>query len=1016
MVASAAVAQTSDAPIPTAPTAAPPTPAFGPPTAASPPSNSSGDTPTTATEVVVTGSRLRSSSLTSTSPLTVVGQQEFKNIGAVGVEQVLNELPSVTASQSSGLSGLSNGTATVNLRDLGAVRTLVLVNGRRLMPGDPTGTTGASPDINIIPTQLVERVEVVTGGASAVYGSDAVAGVVNFIMRKNFQGVELDVDNNFAEHDNNNAAARGIIADSGFQEAPAGNQVHELGVSANALFGVNAPDGKGNITGYAGYRNLQPILEGKYDYSACTVSAAPGKSTVSTIYAGHACGGSSNGLFGRFNAFNPAQISAYGLPTGRLHDNPDGSQTFVTTSVPSYNYGATNYFQRSETRYTGGYFANYQVNPMLDFYSEFMFDDDQTVGQIAPSGLFAGTGANGNSYMNVNCNNPLLSAVQQSQLCGTAAGTATQVQELIGYRFASFPRDYGFEHEDYKINLGAKGQLSDAWNYDVYAQYGTTKLSNELLNDTSTTHLQNALLVDPATGQCYSGGSCVPLNIFKTNGVTQAAFNYVSVPALQTGDTIEQIVSASTTGELGRYGLKSPFADEGVGVALGTEYRRESLSFTPDVEYQTKDLSGTSPALPNSGSFDVYELFGEVRAPLAQNQPFVKDLTLDGGYRFSDYSTAGHTNTYKLQLEYAPTPDIRFRGGYNRAVRAPNVVELFKPTTVALFGGEDPCVGAKPSATIAECVATGLPASMYGKFTLGCPAGQCGDLTGGNTALKPEETDTYTGGFVFTPTMSWARGFTVSVDYFNIYVQNVINPVPATASVAACVNGNLAICSSAFHRDPSANILFGQNGYVSALNVNSGFLRTDGIDLEANYARRLSTLGLPEWGSVAFNLITTYTNSFVNQPVSGGGAYNCAGLYGLTCGTPLPKIRGKFRVSYTPATPLPVTVSAQWRYVGPVHLDANTTNPLLTNHYYGITDTADNGLHSFSYLDLSASVKLLNHLVLNFGCNNVLDKDPPTVDSGSFVGAGAAAGNGNTYPGVYDVLGRSLFVQLTADF
>ena len=526
------------------------------------------------------------------------------------------------------------------------------------------------------------------------------------------------------------------------------------------------------------------------------------------------------------------------------------------------------------------------------------------------------------------------------------------------------------------------------------------------MNDTSTTHLQNALLVDPTTGQCLSGGNCVPLNIFKAGGVTPAAFNYVSVPAFQTGDTEEQIVSGSLTGDLGHYGLKSPFADDGVGIALGTEYRREQL----------KDLSGTSPELPNQGSFDLYELFGEFRIPLVQNRPFVKDLFFEGAYRFSDYSTAGVTNTYKGQLEYAPTPDIRLRGGYNRAVRAPNAVELFKPTTVALFGGQDPCVGTKPSATLQECVATGLPANLYGNFNEGCPAGQCGDLTGGNINLKPEEADTYTAGFVLTPTQRYLKGLTISVDYYNIYIQNLITTVAGTVSVANCVNGNLATCAAAFHRDPSAHILFGQNGYVEALNTNSGFLRTDGIDVEANYSKRLSDFGLPNVGSVTLNLLTTYTNSYVTQPVSGGGTYNCAGLYGLTCANPLPKIRGKFRASYTAPTAMPVTVSAQWRYVGPVHLDANTTNPLLANHYYGITDTADNGIHSFSYLDLNATVKLLDNLTLNVGCNNVLDKDPPTVDSGAFAGAGQSAGNGNTYPGVYDVLGRSLFVELTADF
>ncbi len=1010
--ANPALAQAPDAPV--APNTPPSAPAFGPAAADLSTTNANGDKSNSVKEVVVTGSRIRAPGLTSTSPLTVVTQQAFKDIGATSVEQLLNELPAVVASQNSGLSGLSNGTSTVDLRDLNPKRTLVLVNGRRLMPGDPAGTgPGPVPDINIIPVTLIDRVDVVTGGASAVYGSDAVAGVVNFIMKKDFQGVRIDVTENFANHDNNNAVQRGLVADSGFVEAPAGNQTYQLGVNVTGVIGLNAPDGKGNVTGYVGYRNLQPILQSKYDVSACTISAAPG--AVSTIYSQHTCGGSSNGLYGKFVPTTTS--TALGGSAKTLHANPDGSQTFVTSSVPAFNYGATNYFQRSETRYTGGYFANYEVTPMLDIYSEFMFDDDKTVGQIAPSGLFAGGGANGASTYNINCNNPLLAASQQAQLCGTAAGTATQVPYLVGYRFGSFPRDYGFEHLDYKINIGARGQLDEAWGYDAYLQYGTSILSNLLQNEASTTRIQNALLVDPATGQCYVGGACAPLNVFKLNGVTPAAFNYASADAFQEGQTTEQVASAVLNGDLGHYGIRSPYATDGVGVALGGEYRREFLTFSPDQEYQTSDLSGSSPALPSQGSYDVYELFGEVRVPIVQNLPFVKELSFDGGYRFSDYNTSGITDTYKGQAEYAPTPDIRFRGGYNRAVRTPNVVELFKPQTQGLFSGTDPCVGNAPAASLAACVATGLPAAMYGKLSndLACPAGQCTVLQGGNVNLAPEKADTYTGGFVLTPTMAWARGFTLSVDYFNITVRNVITEISPTIFTTECAAGDLAICSSTFKRDPATYVIFGTQGYIRSLNTNSGFLRTDGVDLDSSYRKRLSDFGLPDLGIVSFNLLMTYTNSYRDQPVSGGATYNCAGLYGTTCGNPLPKIKGQFRATYTPPR-FPISVSAAWRYVGPVHLDEDRKQPLLIAHPYGATDTADNGLHSFSYFDMSASVKVRDGLTFNFGCQNLLDKDPPVVDSGPFAGSGQSAGNGNTYPGIYDYLGRRIFAELTADF
>ncbi len=999
----------------------PPSPAFGPGAATTSTVTNADGAPTKVNEVVVTGSRIRSPSLTSPSPLTVVGSQEFTNIGATAVEQVLNQLPSVTADQTSGLSGLSNGIATINLRDLNAKRTLVLVNGKRLEPGDPTGLyTSAVPDVNTIPSELVDRVEVVTGGASAVYGSDAVAGVVNFVMKKNFQGVELEFTDNFAQHDNNDKVARGLISDAGFVEAPAGNQVYNIDEEASALFGVNAPDGKGNITGYLGYRHLEPIVEGKYDYSACTISAAASATAAANIYDTHACGGSSNGIYGKF--VPTTGLSALGVDTShQLHANPDGTQTFVTSHVPAYNYGATNYFQRSETRYTGGYFADYKVSPMFDVYSEFMFSDDSTVGQVAPSGFFAGTGPDGTSTYNINCNNPLLAASQQAQLCGTAAGSPTQVAYQIGYRFASFPREYGFEHTDYKLNIGSRGDLGAGWSYDAYLQYGTAIVSNLAQNDASTNRLQNALLVDPATGKCFSGGACVPINVFQLNGVTQAAFNYVSAPALQAGSTVEQVASGSISGDLGQYGIKSPFADTGVGVALGAEYRRENLTFRPDEEYISADLSGTSPALPNQGTFDVYELFGEIKVPLASNRPFVKDLSFDGGYRFSKYSTAGITDTYKAQMEYAPTPDIRFRVGYNRAVRAPNVVELFKPATIGGFGGSDPCTNTakgKPTASLAACVASGLPQALYGNFlsdNFNCPAGQCSTLTGGNVNLQPEKSDTETAGFVLTPTMPWARGFTLSVDYFNIIVKNLIQAIPNDVFINECAAGQLNVCASRFHRDPTTFVIYGQTGYVSSLNTNSGFLRTDGIDVEADYRKRFTDFGLPDFGAVSISTYVTYTNSYTVQPVSGGAVYNCAGLYGLTCANPLPKIRGKARLTYIPPK-LPVTVSAQLRYVGPVHLDANTSQPLLTNHAYGITDTADNSIHSFSYFDLTASWRIKDGLSLNVGCNNVLDKNPPVLDSGSFVGTGETAGNGNTFNGVYDYLGRTLFATIKADF
>ena len=961
-------------------------------------------------EIVVTGSRIPSPNLTSVSPVTAVTQEELKLQGTTNVETLLNNLPQVFADFGGGVSNGATGTATVNLRGLGNTRTLVLVDGRRLMPGDPALPVA---DLNAIPASLVERVDVLTGGASAVYGSDAVGGVVNFIMQKNFEGVRIDGQYGFAQHKNDSSLARSVIKTAPFPiPLPDDNVIDGETSEITIALGVNAPDGKGNITAYAGYRHIEPILQSQRDYSVCSLATTSGAQP--SIYDTRVCAGSSNSAFGRF--INPNT-------GGGVSVNPNGTQTFVPfTNALRFNYAPQNYYQRPDDRYTAGFFAHYDFNDMFQVYSDLLFADDHTRAQIASSGFFIGTGSNGTSTIGINCNNPLMTVAQQNQLCGAAGGTSAVIQNSLGFRFAGIPRSDDLRHTAYRIDLGVRGQLAEGWNYDGYIQYGTTIYNEHYEGDVSVSKAQNALLVNPATGDCFVDDAnpnpttgCVPLNIFRAGGLTPAALAYVITPGFKSGETTERVANFSVTGDLGPQGFKSPLANDGVGVALGAEYRRESLSLIVDQEFASGDLSGQGgPTLGNHGSFDVYELFGEARLPLMQDQPLAKDLTVELGYRFSDYNTAANTtHTYKFGVNWSPVDDIKLRASYNRAVRAPNVVELFTPQGVGLFGGSDPC--ANRGASLAACVASGATAAQYNAGIQQCPAAQCTALLGGNPNLKAEESDTYTVGVVLQP--RWFPGFNFTADYFDIKVSNLVSSLPAL-TVSQCITSGTPAACALFHRDPSTGTIFGNQGYITAINFNTGYLKTSGVDVQANYRTQFSDWGMGEWGGLSLNFVGTWTKEYVTQPITGSGTYDCVGLYGVVCsagaqGGPIPEWRHKMRVTWT--TPWPVTLSASWRYISGVDFDANQTNPFLADPF-GRTDIPDAHIKAYSYLDLSGTWKVRDAVTLRAGVNNVLDKDPPFLDSNNFPASGPPFGNGNTYPGTYDALGRTIFFGLTADF
>ena len=948
-------------------------------------------------EIVITGTRIAQANLVTTSPVTQVTGEEITNAGVSRVEDLVNQLPQVFAGQTSTVVNGSSGTATVDLRGLGPNRTVVLIDGRRMPYGSPAI---AAADLNQIPAAMVERVEVYTGGASAVYGADAVAGVVNFIMRKNFEGVRVDAQYGFYQHENDYDGVGNVrqeIARRG-QTNPAEFQLPEDNVrdgetaQFSLVVGTDVDGGRGNITSYFTYRENNPVFQGDRDYSACALGAPNAASGPDTF----SCGGSATTANGYFTDY-----VSYGYTLNP--NNPDGEFIPYNPDVHQYNYAPINYYMRPEERYSFGVFANYELNRAAEVYTQLMFTDSSTLAQIAPSGSFFNNDS-------INCDNPLLSAQQAGLICTPAEIAAgDEVLFYVGRRnVEGGPRVQDYNLNSYRLVGGLRGDISDAWSYDLTAQYARVQYTDRYIGDFSASRLGRALLVEDVNGTptCRSvidgtDPNCVPYNPFQPGGITQEQIDYLSLPLIATGYVTNQVLTAAMTGDLGVYGVQSPWASSGMQVAFGTEYRRDYLTVNTDSGYASGDGAGQGGAFIGiAGATEARDYFAEFILPIAEGMPFAESITLDAAYRHSKYNLADDTDTYKVGLDWAPTSDIRFRASYARAVRAPNVFNFFNAQNVVLFsrGGGDPC-GAAQTATLAQCTATGVPAANYGQSFIDSPAGQYNNLTGGNPNLNAEEADTYTYGVVFTPT--FLPGFNMSIDYFDIEIEGAIGTFGANNTIDACygIGAFSSADQSACDRlnRSAGGQLWTNTGFVENLTINTGGVVTKGIDFVANYNMNLDDFGMTGMGGLAFNLTGTLLDTLENTPFDGAPGLECAGFYENNCGFGSPEWRHRFTTSWS--TPWDMNLLLTWRYHGEVE-------------HYGLSgaglDRIDRYLDAYNWFDVGATWQVFDNTRVRVGINNVFDKDPPLSRSGG--------GNGNTYPGVYDAMGRYIFFGVTADF
>ncbi|WP_336959972.1 TonB-dependent receptor domain-containing protein [Sphingobium aquiterrae] len=989
-----------------------------------PPPESVGATASDSDSIVVTGSRIQRPDLTVASPVAVIGQEEIALRQPGTAEDLLRDLPSVRPATGPGANNGANGSSTVDLRGIGDNRTLVLLDGRRIVPYSLNGVT----DLNTIPPGLIERVDVVTGGASSVYGADAVAGVVNFITRRNFSGVNLDSSYRITE--------RG--------DTPQ--------FRVNALFGANFDGGKGNAVLGLGYLKRQPLFA--FDRSIGEIPRS-----------------SANGLFnGSQNTapilFTSPSPTALGLGAGSLGSvlDPATGSLRIANQGDTYNSNDLSYYQTPLQRFSAYAAAHYEVADGVDLYSSAMFSRNEAVTSIAPSGTFQNiyqlplsnaylpTGVR-NQLCNAIDTNPGVAGIQplsaaQCAAAATAAPGSANYREIaiLGQRrFVEFgPRVNAIDANQFQLQIGARGDVLSNLHYDVSAQYGETSQFNLYDGWGSNTRLQQAIRSyrNPAgTPTCNDPSfSCVPINLFGPAGtITPEMARFIDLDAQVRRKVQLTVVSGNIGGDL--FGLTSPFAEKPLAFSVGAEYRKLVAIAQPDANLQIQnEVLGTgSPVTPDRGEITVKEAFGELIAPLVVKKPFFYNLQLEAGVRYSDYNTTGGSLTWKAGGSYEPFQGFKFRGMYQVAVRSPNISELYASPVQGLANrATDPCQGSLPVANpalAALCVATGASASTIGSIPTPS-AGQVNTTTAGNANLDVERARTYTLGLVLTPPQ--VPRLSVTLDYFHIKIRDAISSPTVGNILDGCY-------STALNPQLSFNqfcALIGRNPLTGGLNgtgetsgarlltSNQGVIETAGLDLGVSYRFDLSDFGLKgDPGSLRLSFNGTYLDYYRFQASPVSINRDCTGYYSNDCGNPRARLKWNMRASYTLG---PADLSLLWTHISRVRIEpfqATAITPLSTPQtggpnptatsfgtviYNGVTYTnvPTNGIFepyrqikAFDYFDLSTTVHVNPNFEVGLLVDNLLDRDPPQ-----------AAGVGVNIPVIYDVLGRTYTISARIKF
>ena len=926
-------------------------------------------------EVIVTGSRLVRSDLSAPSPTTVINEEAMRLSGDATVEKVLNELPQLSAGNNSQVNSAGgSGVLTANLRGLGASRTLTLVNGRRFIPANGAG----SVDLTTIPNALVKRVDVITGGASAVYGSDAIAGAVNFMLRDDFEGFEFD-------------------SQYGQTSASDGETV-----DFNVMFGTNVGEDRGNITLYASRATRDPVFMQDRDFSSVPLNASLGAS------------GSGNIPGGRVS-LSAAQLAGLnvGQGAGVIPTGPEGCTTPVNSirfdtggrvmrhcdPETLYNYAAGNYLLRPLERWQLSGLASYDINDGIEAYADFHYALAQNEFQQASDSLAIVTGSNPYFEVLNYATNPVLSPdvralfVNNPQVFDPMGTGNARISGGISRRVSELGlRNFAFERTTIGSTAGLRGTFGVGdhdWAWDVFGQYQRSRTDENVRNTMSPARLSlglNSTVNSAGQVVCVTQIlGCVPVNPFGLDSISPAAAQFIS-PARSSSDLFERTVAgASLAGEL----FDMPAG--ALSAAIGVEYHSDDYQYMPGATDLALEYGSASRGI-TAGRFDVSEVFGEVRVPLLADKPFADVLAIEGAIRYSDYSNFGSANTWRAGLEWGPTDWLRFRSAYNIAMRAPGINELYAPVGEGFSPGNDPCAAIRnPSQAQRDfCVQQGVPAAEINTFVQAALG--FSQLSGGNPALQPEDSETLTVGAVIR--LPFLDRFNLAVDYYDIQVDDAVATMNAQTTLDVCyqlLDATSAPCR-AITRLPNNGQLY----QVRASNSNIGSLSVEGVDLTVDYTFDLGG-GLGESGSqIALMLQSGWLFERESQ-IIGAQPIDCAGFFGSCTAQGAggsPDFKALFTGTFDSG---PLLLRTQIRFfdgLKPLPSIAAST-PVVAG--------------SVTYVDLVAQYEFNDMFEVYLGVDNAFDEDPPLLTS-------SWGGDANTDVTLYDVIGRRYFMGLRLNF
>ncbi len=855
-------------------------------------------------DIVITGSRIRRADVVGVGPATVVGAAEIENTGITNVETILQRLPANAgyAGNQTSAYWASNGwgTATVNLRGLGQKRTLVLLNNRRLVAGGTGANT--SPDLNMIPTAAIERIDVLKDGASAIYGADAVAGVVNIITRKNFEGLQV--------------GGRFGITDEGDGEE----------YNADLLWGLRGD--RGGVTAAVSYQKTSAI--NMADRVPCLLGESGGKLV---------CTGSAATIGGRAVLPNGSQIN--------FNQTPGGNGNFFEPySAAKHNFNSTPYLNAVSPveRVSTAFLGDYEVTDNVTAFGEFLYTFRKT-NQIAAPGVLR---------------NLRISAANPTNPTGQ---DITLVQRRL---LEPGPRQFFQETNTWQLAGGVRGELSNGWAWEVAGNYGRNTGIDGGTNIANLERVGNTL----NTSVCSTAANAaIPCADYLGHGdLTPRVLDYILFTMRDTGGNELASVTADLTGDL----FQLPAGP--LAFATGVVWRTEKGWRNPD-PLTVLGVANTNQQDPISGTSKAKEAYLELSAPMVEDLPFAKALTLNGAVRYSDYDLFGGDWNYKLGLDWEVVGGLRVRSTYGTGFRIPSVPELFGGVSEGNLTTTDPCsrYSQSTNATLrANCQATGVPANyvQLGNTIL--------TTVGGNINLKPESAETWTVGAVWQPT--FVRGLTLTVDYFDITIKDAIRSIPGSTKLAVCYNSaNLShpFCAPGnFTRSP----LTGEVTYLSAQPINTGRETMAGIDFGAIYNREIGGI------DTSLNLNVTYLDDYTIYPFPGGDPIVFDGFIGGGNGG-YPHWRGYGSISGTKGA-FTGTYSVQW--IGKA-TDFNAAPTAIGYRAPNVT-----------YHNLQLAYDVNDRARLSFGVDNLFDKKAPFIQSYT---------DANTDTMTYDLTGRRFYVS-----